>query len=177
MPTTPSSDDDLPLVAAAAKGDSGAFAQLFHHYYPMIYAFAYRLSLNTGDAQDIAQETFIKAARSIGAFRGDASFKNWLYQIASNSHRDFHRRKLRETRVEDELAAAVETAQNADFGAVNEALGALSPDHRQAVVLVYYEGLNHAQAARVCGCAETTISWRLFLAKRKLKALLQTFQP
>ncbi len=166
--------DEARLIESAASGDARAFAELFNRYYPMIHAFAYRLSLSASDAQDIAQETFIKAARSIASFRREASFKNWLYRIGTNASHDLHRRRTKETRVADEMAAGqLREERPHDFGAVEEALGALAEELRQAIVLVYYEGLNHAQAAHVCGCAETTISWRLFIAKRKLKALLR----
>ena len=62
--------------------------------------------------------------------------------------------------------------RRADFGPVHEALAVLAEDMRHAVVLVYYEGMNHAEAAGILGCAETTVSWRIFRAKRQLKRLL-----
>jgi RNA polymerase sigma-70 factor, ECF subfamily len=174
MDLTGNDADEAQLIENAASGDAGAFAELFNRHYSMIHAFAYRLSLSSTDAQDVAQETFIKAAQSIGSFRRETSFKNWLYRIAVNASRDLHRRRVRESRVTDELTAGQQSeAREADFGEVHEALGTLATELRQAIVLVYYEGLNHAQAARVCGCAEATISWRLFIAKRTLKSVLQ----
>ena len=81
---------------------------------------------------------------------------------------------MREAVAAEKLAAENRNEEwPADFGAVHEALGSLADELRQAIVLVYYEGMNHAQAARICACAETTISWRVFMAKRKLKKLLQ----
>ncbi|MEA3213173.1 MAG: hypothetical protein QOE70_6230 [Chthoniobacter sp.] len=167
---------ETQLIERAARGDTDAFATLFHHYYSMIHAFAYRLCFENSDAQDIAQETFIKAARALGTFRRESSFKHWLYGIAANTSRDWRRSKLRASRIAEALSA--ETPEEplpppADLSAVGEALGALADDLRQAIVLVYYEGLNHAEAARICDCAETTISWRVFTAKRKLKRILE----
>lgn len=176
MPSSTGCDeaDEAKLIESAVSGDPKSFAILFNNYYPMIYAFAYRLSLSGPDAQDIAQETFIKAARSLVLFRGESSFKNWLYQIAVNGSRDWRRRSMREATATEEMAAGLRGEEwPADFGEVHDALGTLADELRQAIVLVYYEGVNHAQAARICGCAETTISWRLFMAKRKLKKLLQ----
>ncbi len=173
MDVSTNEDDEISLVDSAVNGDTGAFTQLFNRYYAMIYAFTYRLSLCASDAQDITQETFIKAARSIGSFRRESSFKNWLYRIATNVNRDWQRHRQRQTRLDDELTAiANETERPADDRAVVEALGALPDEMRQAIVLVYYEEMNHAEAAKIIGCAESTVSWRIFRAKRKLKQLL-----
>lgn len=172
-------DDETQLIAAAAGGSAPAFTQLFNRYYPMIHAFAYRLSLCPAEAGDIAQDTFIQAARALGGFRREASFKNWLYAIAANKSRDRHRQRARRERLGDDygVLAAAENAgvavESERTVAVREALAGLTPETREAVTLVYYEGLNHAEAARVLGCAETTVSWRVFRAKQKLKHTLR----
>lgn len=176
QPMEASSDDadDASLVESAAKGDSDAFTRLFDRYYSMIHAFAYRLSLCSSDAEDIAQETFINAARSLRSFRGESSFKNWLYRIAANATEDLRRRKARQSRLAGELeSSAGEPGRPQDHAGLAEALAALADDLRQAIVLVYYEGLNHAEAARIIGCAETTVSWRVFQAKRRLRKALR----
>jgi len=171
----PSHDtDDSTLVESAADGDTGAFAELFNRYYTMIHAFAYRLTLSGADAEDIAQETFIKAARALATFRREASFKNWLYRIAVNATEDFRRQKAKRSRVAGELeAASREIERSPDHARLTDALTALAEDLRQAIVLVYYEGMNHAEAARILGCAETTVSWRVFQAKRRLRKALE----
>jgi RNA polymerase sigma-70 factor, ECF subfamily len=171
-------DDETQLIAAAADGSAHAFTQLFNRYYPMIHAFAYRLSLCPAEAGDIAQDTFIQAARALGGFRREASFKNWLYTIAANKSRDRHRQHARRAKLTADYVTLNATngadAEPADATAVREALAALPPEMREAVTLVYYEGLNHAEAARILGCAETTVSWRLFRAKQKLKHALHS---
>jgi RNA polymerase sigma-70 factor (ECF subfamily) len=166
--------DDTALISAARQGEVAAFAQLFDRYYAMIHAFAWRLSCRAADADDIAQETFIKAARALPTFRG-GDFRSWLYRIAANSARDLHREAARRTRMESEATEQMlsdSEARPADAAEVSDALARLPGELREAVVLVYLEGLNHAEAARVLGCAETTVSWRLFRARRQLKALL-----
>jgi RNA polymerase sigma-70 factor (ECF subfamily) len=166
--------DETCLVDCAANGDADAFAELFNRYYPMIHAFAYRLTLRGSDAEDIAQDTFIKAARTLGSFRRDCPFKNWLYRIAVNAAEDARRRDARQSRLAGELAAsAMEVARPRDHTRLTEALAALGEDLRQAIVLVYYEGMNHAEAARVLGCAETTVSWRVFRARHCLRKALR----
>lgn len=173
--------DDFHLHSLAATGDSAAFAALFHRHYPAIHAFAYRLALCPGAADDIAQGTFIHAARSLGSFRRDASFKNWLYAIATNLTRDLHRSRIRRESREQQLALLApdpaaahrdHAATDSAHAAVRDALSQLAPEQREAVALVYYENLSHAEAARVLRCAESTVSWRLFRAKGRLKKLL-----
>lgn len=165
--------DETILVERAANGDADAFALLFDRYYPMIHAFAYRLCSNSADAQEIAQETFIKAARSIGGVRG--SFKSWLFRIAHNTATDHFRARGRQLRLDEELALRTGPASSApepDFSRVAQALDALPAAWRAATVLTFYEGMSHAEAARVLGCAETTVSWRVFRAKRELRRRL-----
>ncbi len=171
-------DGDVPeneLVSKAQSGDPQSFELLFDRYYDMIHAFAYRVCLVETEADDIAQETFIRAARGIAGYRGTASFKNWLYRIAHNATIDWGRRTSRQR---DGLAGftnEMETrsaSRTADFGGVHRALKELSPDLREAVALVYFEEMNHREAAEAMGCAETTVSWRIFRAKSALKKLL-----
>lgn len=175
--------DEPDLVARATRGCSLAFTELFNRHYAAIHAFAWRLTLCSAEAADIAQDTFIQAARSLPSFRQDSSFKNWLYAIAANKSRDCHRQRMRQARLSSELAAAAladgvassaATARIAEkHSVIRGALAALSPDLRAAIALVYYENMNHAEAARVLDCAESTVSWRIFCAKRKLKKALR----
>ncbi len=167
---------EADLVRQAANGSSAAFEELFNRYHPMIHAFAYRLSLCPGEAADIAQDTFIQAARALGGFRREASFKNWLYTIAANKSRDRNRQRVRREKLTTDytlLQAADDDAPSHEAAAVREALAGLPLEMREAVTLVYFEGMNHADAARVLGCAETTVSWRIFRAKQKLKKQLR----
>jgi len=129
------------------------------------------MSGDTADAEDVAQETFIKAARSLGQFGGRSSFKNWLYSIAMNTLRDKRRSALREEKTREAFIreSAVTAGETDQREAVAEVLESLPTDLRDAVTLVYIEGLNHREAAKVLGCAETTVSWRLFRAKGLLR--------
>ncbi len=166
-------ENDEKLCQRARAGDEQAFECLFRRYYDAIHAFVFRLSLDAGSVDDLAQETFIKAARSLDHFRGDAAFRNWLFRIATNTVRDWQRASIRERVAKEELAGSVGVdVRNPDFALVHDALAGLGDDLRQTVVLVFYEGFSHAESARILGCAETTVSWRIFRAKRQLKKLL-----
>jgi RNA polymerase sigma-70 factor (ECF subfamily) len=165
--------DDAALISSAQAGETAAFSELFERYYEMVHALCHRLCLNSSDADDVAQETFVRAARALDRFRG-GDFRCWLFRIATNSSRDLHRTMARRR----EMAEMAEEWQRerADRGLdpapVREALASLPEALRAVVALVYMEGLNHAEAARVLGCAETTVSWRLFRARRQLRAIL-----
>ena len=166
---------EAQLVTGAQSGDARSFELLFDLYYNMIHAFAYRVCLVETEADDIAQETFIRAARGISSYRGAASFKNWLYRIAHNALVDWGRQAARRRDKQDQFAAELESraqARTPDYTNVHSALKQLSPDLREAVALVYFEEMNHRDAADAMGCAETTISWRVFRAKSALKKLL-----
>lgn len=171
-------NEDVPeaqLVRGAQSGDAKSFELLFDRYYTMIHAFAYRICLVETEADDIAQETFIRAARGISGYRGAASFKNWLYCIAHNALVDWRRQSARQKNGQDQLAAEIEIraqARNLGYHDVHAALKQLSPGLREAVALVYFEEMNHREAAEALGCAETTVSWRIFRAKHALKKLL-----
>ncbi|HEY8965718.1 MAG TPA: RNA polymerase sigma factor [Candidatus Methylacidiphilales bacterium] len=172
--------DEESLIQAASLGDQRAFEDLFRRYYDMIHAYAYRMCFDAAEAADLTQETWIKAARHLPSYEGRASFKNWLYAIAHRVVLDAGRRKARQRRLLEraEIEAQAETEASSASGAVSEslhrALLSLPWDHRAAVTLVYLEGMNHREAAKVLGCAETTVSWRLFQARRKLKHVLTT---
>jgi RNA polymerase sigma-70 factor, ECF subfamily len=171
-------DEGVPeaqLVSGAQSGDTRSFELLFDRYYDMIHAFAYRVCLVETEADDIAQETFIRAARAISSYRGTASFKNWLYRIAHNAVIDWQRQNIRQKDKQTKFAAELESRAQVrppDYADVHSALKQLSPELREAVALVYFEEMNHREVADALGCAETTVSWRIFRAKRALKNLL-----
>lgn len=165
---------DAELVDGALAGDAEAFSELFNRYYPMIHAFAYRLCFDKSEAEDVVQETFVKAARSLESCR--TAFRPWLYRIALNACHDCNRSHARKTRLAEALAGTTEETEPpapAEASRLEEAVQALPPEQRESVTLVYMEGLTHAEAATVLQCAETTISWRLFKARRRLKQQLK----
>lgn len=160
----------------ARQGSEPAFQALFEYYYSRIYGFVCRICLDTAAAQDVTQESFIKAARSIRQLREGQAFRFWIYQIARNQARDWLRQRQRRRRLEEELACLSEEGrsfQNEVEERLHEVLGELPADLRESLVLVYFEDLNHAQAGKIMGISETTVSWRVFRAKRILKKKLQ----
>ncbi len=168
-------DEELGWIRASQLGDQTAFARLVGRHQRMIHALAYRMTGSQTEAEDLAQETFITAWGQLAAFRSEASFSSWLYRIALNRCLNHRTRAMRREAVHQEwsgqrAAQAVVDGQVSQL--VQEALLKLEAGQRAAVVLTVYDGLNHAEAARALGCSETTVSWRVFMARRKLKQLL-----
>ena len=169
--------DEPDPAPSSLRDDQEAFESLIREHQKMIHALCYRMTGSLADAEDLAQETFIHAYRSFAEFRGQAKVSSWLYRIAINLCLNWRKRVARQARVHEEFAkeAGSGRGEDCDRGRlVQEALLQLNPKQRAAVILTCYEGLNHAEAARALGCSETTVSWRLFAAKRKLKRILES---
>lgn len=168
-------EEELRWVRASQTGDHEAFGRLVGRHQRMIHALTYRMTGSPAEAEDLAQETFVAAWRQLDGFRGDASFASWLYRIAVNRCLNWRSRAQRREEVHLKWQAHGAPGANGDdelSHRVQAALLELDAPARAALVLTAYDGLNHAEAARVLGCAETTVSWRVFMARRKLKKLL-----
>lgn len=171
-------DEEHDWIARSREGDHEAFEALVRRYQRMIHALAFRMTGSSSDAEDIAQETFIAAFHELDGFKGDARFSSWLYRVATNRCLNFLKRNERRARAyeswmnENKNEVHRESDDEATARAVQAALMKLHPKQRSALVLITYENLNHTEAAAVLGCAETTVSWRVFAARRKLKRWL-----
>jgi RNA polymerase sigma-70 factor (ECF subfamily) len=174
-------DQDESLVARSQRGDQAAFADLVCEHQRMIHSLTYRMTGSVADAEDLAQETFINAYRQIGSYRGECKFSTWLYRIAINACLSWRRQETRRTAATAEWAksdgahpaAEEDPGKDQDWsGPVQAALLRLPARQRAAIMLTMHDGLNHAEAAAVMNCSETTISWRVFTARRKLKRWL-----
>jgi RNA polymerase sigma-70 factor (ECF subfamily) len=146
----------------------------------MIHSLCYRMTGFLADAEDLAQETFIHAYLHLSAFRGEARFSSWLYRIAVNHCLNWQKRRRRDQERDRDWSnqtLADSEGDCADTSQVQEALLNLHPKQRAAVVLTIYDGLTHAEAAKALRCSETTVSWRVFAARRKLKRMLSALKP
>ena len=143
----------------------------------MIHSLTFRMTGSLTDAEDLAQETFICAYRQLDSYQGTAKFSSWLYRIAVNTCLNWRQRERRRDQIHTQWAESTAVAQsksdtNTLGGEVQAALMKLPAKQRAAIVLTIYDGHNHAEAAKILGCSETTVSWRVFAARRKLKRLL-----
>jgi RNA polymerase sigma-70 factor (ECF subfamily) len=172
-------DADDDLVLQCQKGNALAFEALVRNHQQMVHALTFRMTGSMADAEDLAQTAFIRAYEQIHAFNGGAKFSTWLYSIAVHACLNWKRDEARRYQAYADCAEEISVRQAGAEGAANElaqqaqaALMRLPAKQRAAVVLTIYDGLNHAEAAKILRCSETTISWRVFAAKRKLKRLL-----
>jgi RNA polymerase sigma factor (sigma-70 family) len=167
-------DNDNSLVAAAASGDRDAFEVLLRQYYDKIHGLAWQMTGSRSDADDIAQDVCCRLVEKIGTFRGEAKFTTWLTGITFNACRDFRRRRRSFTGFIDRLTvlARINSTANAadphDTIWLKSAVAKLKPALRDTLILVAGQDLSHAEAAKILGVAENTVSWRMHEARRIL---------
>jgi RNA polymerase sigma-70 factor (ECF subfamily) len=163
-------EDEGSLIARSRNGDWAAFAVLVRLHQRMVYSLTYCMSGASADADDLAQETFIKAYQSLGTYRGGSRFSSWLYRIALNLCLTWRSRERLRGKADLEWSESAATPAPVDGPSdrVQRALNRLSPKQRAAIVLTVFDGMTHAEAAAALGCAEKTLSWRLFTARRQL---------
>lgn len=170
--------EDIDFIRQAKAGNSKAFEALVRKHYTFIYKVAFKWCGNKEDAEDISQEVCVKIARKINSFNESAAFQTWLYRITINSAKDLALKRTRDRNKESEYLVQekeklVQQEEKKVADTLLTLLESLPVKLRDAALLVYSEGLNHKEAASVLNCAETTISWRVFQAKKKLKKLLE----
>jgi len=168
---------DEELVARSRGGDLDSFNQLVLRWERPIYALAYRVIGREEDARDVCQETFLRAYRSLGGFKGQAKFSSWLYRIALNLCRDWIRRQRRapvSQFPEDvdilEAAAATEPTESIEdlvarhdmSRTVALAMAGLPEEQRTAIILKEYHGMTFQEIADLQDCPLSTVNTRLY---------------
>jgi len=168
----------LSLVGLAKAGDRAAFGQLVEEHYDFIFRTACKWTGRKSDAEDIAQEVCIKLATAIQSFDGRSAFTSWLYRVTLNAVRDMQRARSRRGRNADryaEVAPDEYLPEQEDAATSRElwnAVRKLPEQQRDAVLLIYAEGMSHAEAGVIMGCKEATVSWHVHEAKKTLRGLL-----
>jgi RNA polymerase sigma-70 factor, ECF subfamily len=177
----PGRSTDARLVKRAARGDRDAFAELVALHRDRVWAIALRLCRDRDDAEDVLQETFLAAWRSLDRFGGRSEVTTWLYRIAVNKSYDLIGRRRATTTLDElsEPAAPVDGGeQHARRQAIEDALAALTPDFRAVAVLCDILGLTPAEAARILEIPEGTAKSRLFRARAEVaRALAPDWRP
>jgi RNA polymerase sigma-70 factor (ECF subfamily) len=179
------------LVRRAKAGDRAAFGELVRRYRERIFALALHLTGCESDADDIAQEVFLRAYRKLDQFAGRSEFFTWVYRIAVNRALNARRNSKRrgETGLDDPRLTKAVAADASDdpvlaaelrrtYARLLHALDRLPPAMRTTVVLVALQGLSHGEAAVVQDCSPGTIAWRIHKAREHLRrALTRTRYP
>lgn len=170
MPDT----EELDVIERARSGDAQAFERLVNRYYKDIFKMAYKWCANQRDAEDITQEVCIKLARNIQNFRGDSKFTSWLYVMVINTSKDWYKSQNRHpegAELLENIAGEESKSEEKLFAAqVIEQVYKLPEAEKESLLLVIGQGLSHKEAASLAGVEESTISWRIHEARKKLHA-------
>jgi len=185
--------DDRVLVRRAQAGDYSAFDALVQKYQERVYGTVYHMTSNHEDANDLAQEAFIKAYQALKSFKGDSSFFTWIYRIAVNKTINFLKTRKNKIHLslndldfnaehDPEIVALVsENTPRRDLGLselqekLNEAMQKLSDVHRLVVTLHDVQGLSHEEISKIMDCNTGTVRSRLFYARQQLQGYLSDY--
>ena len=185
--------EEKVLVDRARRGDLRSYDELVKRYQERIYATIYHMTSNHEDANDLAQESFVKAFQALKSFKGGSSFYTWLYRIAVNKTINFLKQRKNRQHMslndidfnaehDPDLVALIsdKTPRRAAGLAelpekLNAALLKRSDSHRMAVVLHDVQGLSHEEIAKIMRCNIGTVRSRLFYARQQLQALLADY--
>jgi len=191
--TAANAADEQDLVKRARRGDLGAYDQLVQRYQQRIYATIYHMTANHEDANDLAQEAFIKAFQALKSFKGGSSFYTWVYRIAVNKTINFLKQRKNRSQMslndldfnvehDPDLVALVsdktprrEATLTELQEKLNEGMQRLSEPHRLVVTLHDVQGLSHDEIAKIMECNIGTVRSRLFYARQQLQAYLSDY--
>jgi RNA polymerase sigma-70 factor, ECF subfamily len=177
--------DKLPaeepeLIRAAQRGNRAAFAVLVDRYWDRLYRWLYHLTRDSHTAEDLCQETFLKAFAAVDRFKAGTNFRAWLFRIGHNNFVNLHRSR---SQTRQPMPADLpsrhegpfeETLSREALAQLAKAVGQLQPEFRAAFLLRVEEGMSFKQLAAVLRVTEETARWRVFKARQKL---LQTLAP
>jgi RNA polymerase sigma-70 factor (ECF subfamily) len=190
---SPAPVDEMELVRRARRGDLGAYDELVRRYQERIYATLYHMTSNHEDANDLAQESFIKAYSALKSFKGGSTFYTWLYRIAVNKTINFLKQRKNRAHMSlndldfnaehdpDLLALISHKTPQRDAGLselqekLNAAMLKLSEPHRLVVALHDVQGMSHEEIAEVMECNIGTVRSRLFYARQQLQGYLSDY--
>jgi RNA polymerase sigma-70 factor (ECF subfamily) len=184
---------ELDLVIRCQAGDTEAFDELVTRYRTRVFSMIYNMVHSEQDAWDLAQDSFLKAWKSIKRFRGRSSFYTWIYRIVMNVTIDWLRKKrvkggdaefdeatqLKEIdpaskTVPKTEALPYETMERGEIRVrIDQAIAQLSPEQRAVILMKEIEGMQYHEIAEALGCSIGTVMSRLFYARKKLQTLLR----
>jgi RNA polymerase sigma-70 factor, ECF subfamily len=188
-----SAAEDTALVQKSRKGEMAAYDELVRRYQERIYATIYHMTSNHEDANDLAQETFVKAYQALKSFKGDSSFYTWIYRIAVNKTINFLKQRKNRAHLslndldfsaerDPDLVALISDKtprRDAHLSELQEKLNGamqkLSKRHRLVVALHDVQGLSHEEIGKIMDCNIGTVRSRLFYARQQLQAYLSDY--
>jgi len=185
--------EDIVLVHRSQQGDMSAYDELVRRYQERVYATIYHMTANHEDANDLAQETFIKGYQALKSFKGDSGFYTWVYRIAVNKTINFLKQRKNKVHLSlndldfnaendpDLVALISDKTPRRDISLtelqekLNAAMLKLSEVHRLVVTLHDIQGLSHDEIGKIMDCNIGTVRSRLFYARQQLQAYLSDY--
>jgi len=189
----PAPAEEEDLVRHARQGDLAAYDDLVRRYQERIYATIYHMTSNHEDANDLAQEAFIKAFHALKSFKGGSSFYTWIYRIAVNKTINFLKQRKNKAQISlddldfnaehdpDLVALISDKTPRREVNLLelqeklNMAMQKLSEPHRLVVTLHDVQGLSHEEIAKIMDCNIGTVRSRLFYARQQMQAYLSDY--
>lgn len=173
-----------PNIEAILNGDSQAFSKLVDDYKNLVYTVALRMLKNTEEAEEVAQDTFVKVFKSIKHFKGESKFSTWIYRVAYNTCLDRIKKNKKEL-----LNTSIDEVEGFDIKDINNALDTilanekallvrkcveqLSPKDAAIISLFYFEEKNLKELSIILSLSENTVKVRLYRARTRLAIILR----
>jgi len=176
---------DNEIISKVLKGEQNAYAELVNRYQAYVFTLVFRMIKSREDAEEVAQDVFIKAYRSLADFRGESKFSTWLYTIANTTSITFLRKKKLDVHsLDNEKVFEVADSKDSGFRAnlveqksrvnmVNEAIAMLSPDDAEIITLFYKAEQNLEEISRILRLETNTVKVRLHRARTRLKEKME----
>jgi RNA polymerase sigma-70 factor (ECF subfamily) len=176
---------DNEIISRVLKGEQNAYAELVNRYQAYVFTLVLRMIKSREDAEEVAQDVFIKAYRSLADFRGESKFSTWLYTIANTTSITFLRKKKLDVHsLDNEKVFEVAESKDSGFRAnlveqksrvnmVNEAIAMLSPDDAEIITLFYKAEQNLEEISRILRLETNTVKVRLHRARTRLKEKME----
>lgn len=179
-------EQDNIYINKVLNGDRNAYAYLVDKYKTMVYSLAYNITKNRDEAEEVAQETFIKAYQSLRNYQGKAKFSSWLYRIVYNAAisniRKYEKGKITIDEANVPESLYVESKKNHELLSAEErkrflemALNSLEEDERALVIMYYYEDRELEDIAEIAGLTKTNTKVKLFRTRKKMLTVLNSY--
>ncbi|WP_223552038.1 RNA polymerase sigma factor [Aestuariivivens sp. NBU2969] len=182
-------NDDQYYIKQIIEGDTNAFTVLVNRYKDLVFTLTLRMLKNREEAEEVAQDTFIKVYKSLNRFKGDSKFSTWIYKIAYNTSLDRlkkNKNKLNNVVINEFTAHEVKTIDNAlgkleneeKKQAIKKCLDMLPSDDAFLLTLYYYEELTLEEISKTIGLTPNNVKVKLFRSRKKIATILrQQLEP
>jgi RNA polymerase sigma-70 factor, ECF subfamily len=168
--------DDVELIAACRRGEARAMELLYHQYKRRVFGIIHRI-VGANDAEEVAQEVFVRIFRALGSFRGESALSTWIYRLSVNAALSYVAKRSRRNEVGDDALVALpaETLPLTDPGLrsrIEMAMELLPAGYRAILVLHDIEGLSHEECAEILNCRIGTCKSQLHKARARMREFL-----